>query len=438
MEARNENALYCSLHRRVLLLQRRMRALRSQAKFPLDSVSAIILVWIGYKPSLQFGDLQRHLKIPKASLSRLLKNLVSHGFLTSRTSEVDSRKKTFAFTQKGFALWGQLETINNRLVRIGAYPLDASQIRAATEAIRAIASGLGAPLEPERPGEEPLFTQIRRLSRVSCMVGPNYLGVDHDIMIYHIFSELGFSGRPVPLQFFIKNLRIPPSSLSREVSKLAQRGLVLKEQARHDRKLTLLKLTEKGWRHFWACEELIGMRYKAALATVPASTIQQWIEAFEPLAGLESPTFKEAPLFAERCTSEESLRPVRAFIVEEAVRTGRHQNLPNTILPPGRVCISVREADQILAVALAPAEQHGPQAIFSSFFLSREVSTPQLEKEVFAKAAECLRGCPMPYKIEGDDPLRIEVCAPSGTPEQASSPFPSSAPNPLSPLPSAT
>jgi len=438
MELRPELAQLCSLHRGVLLLQRRMRALRSQAKFPLDSISAIVLVWIGHRPSLQFGDLQRFLKIPKASLSRFLKNLVKRGFLVSRTSAADSRKKTFTFTPKGIALLNELETINNRLVRLGAHPLDGTQLRAATEAIGAVASGLGAPLDAARPGEEPLFTQIRRLSRVSGMIGPNYMGLGHDIMAYHIFSELGFSGRPVPLQFFLKNLRVPASSLSREVSRLAQRGLIQREQARHDRKLTLLKLTERGWRHFWACEETIGLQYQAALAAVPPGKIGEWIDALQHLEGLESPTFEDAPLVAERCDSEESLRLVRAFIVEEAVRTGKHQDLPNTILPPGKLCISVREAGRILAVALAPVGAQGPQASFSSFVLSREVATEQLAREIFDKAAECLRGSAMPCNlIEESRPVAVEVAA-TPAPGSISPSPPPGCPNPLSPLPPET
>lgn len=429
----------CALHRGVLLLQRRMRALRSQSQFPLDSVSAILLVWIGHKPALQFGELQRFLGIPKATLSRFLQNLVSRGLLTSRTCAADSRKKTFSFTPKGTALLEQLEKINNRLTRVGAHPLDETQIKVVTAAIERIASGLGAPLEPERPGEEPLFTQMRRLSRASGMIGPNYMGLGHDIMIYHIFSELGFCGHAVPLQFFLKNLRIPPSSLSREVSRLAQRGLIQREQARHDRKLTLLKLTERGWRHFWACEETIGLRYEAALAATPPEKIAEWIEAFRPLEGLESPTFEDAPLVAERCDSEESLQLVRAFVVEEAVRSGKHQNLPNTILPPGHVCISVREAGRLLAVAMAPSGERGSQGAFSSFLLSREVSTEQLAKEVFAKASECLHGSPAPHRAPGDSgAMSLEVSAIPGLADPIAPSPPSGGPNPLSPLPPET
>lgn len=430
--------IFCSLHRGVMLLQRRMRGLRAQVEFPLDSVSAIILLWIGYQPTLHFGELQRFLKIPKATLSRLLKNLVTHGYLISRISDADSRKKTFEYTKKGMKLLEELEAINNRLVRVGACPLNPAQMNRIISAEEAIATGLGAPIESSRPGEEPLFTQIRRISRVSGMVGSNYLGTNHDVMIYHIFSELGFSAQPTPLQFFIKHLRIPPSSLSREISKLVSKGWIQKENVRHDRKLILLKLTDKGWKHFRSCEETIGRTYREALTNIPLETITEWTAAFEPLKGLDAPTFNDAPLKAERCTDEESLRRVRAFIVEQLVKTGRHTNLPNTILPTTQLCIAVREADTILGIGMANEKQDGPEAVFASFLLAQGVTTPQLAQEIFAKAAECLRGAALPFKLANGPVYADELPpAPAKLSEQPPS-FCESTPNPAQSLLSLT
>lgn len=396
---RQSSQPYRKLHRGVLLLQRRLRALRAQVEFPLDPISAIIVMWIGDKPLLQFGELQKFLRLPKANLSRLMSSLIDLGYLSSRISDSDSRKKQFVYTQKGRKLLAELNTINNRLVRVGIYPLTATQIALITAAFEAIASGLGAPFEPERKGEEPLFGQIRRLSRVSGMVGSNYLDIGHDIMTYHIISELGWKQHAVPLRFFLKTLQVPRSSLSRDISQLVARGWIQREQARHDRKVILLRLTEKGRRHFESCEESIGSSYKRALVDVPIPTIEEWSELLHTLEGLEHPDFQAAPIFAERCESEASLRKVRGFIVEELVRTQRHFSLPNQILPQGQLCISVREADTIIGVAFAPESQPANAAAFSAVFLSQDVSTPHLAHEVFSKAAECLRGAPLPVQI---------------------------------------
>lgn len=392
---------YRKLHRGFLLLQRRMRSLRTQIDFPLDSISAIIVLWIGYKPVLHFGELQRYLKIPKATLSRLMQSLVDQGFLRASITKSDTRKKQFEYTKEGLKLLAQLDTVNNRLVRLGTSPLTRSQRESVTAAVAAIATGLGAPPAPGHPGEEPLFTEIRRLSRVSGMVGTNYLGSGHDIMLYHVFSELGHRGRLVPLQFFHRALRIPSSSLSREISKLAARGWIEKLHARRDRKLVLLRLTEKGLLHYERCEAMFAAKYQSALHNVPLHKVNEWLAALAPLEGLEPPTLEDAPIFAERCESDESLHQARAFVTQELVRTNQPPLPPDAIFPNGQDCIAIREADTLLALAFAPKDQGNDEtARFSSVFLSQEVATPEFARALLAKAAEYLRGKPAPLKVE--------------------------------------
>ena len=401
MTGQQENLdVYRDLHRGFLVLQRRMRSLRSQLDFPLDSISAIVLLWIGYKPVLHFGELQRTLHIPKANLSRLMQSLVERGYVESSVTESDTRKKQFQYTTKGAKLLAQLDTINNRLVRLGTYPLSREQIASATAAVAAIATGLGAPPDAGHPGEEPLFTQIRRLLRVSGMIGSDYLGCGHEIMLYHVFSELGRKAQPIPLKFFLKALQIPPSSLSRDISKLVTKGWIEKVYSRSDRKQLLLRLTEKGVKHYEQCETLMAEKYRGALQGIPLETIQEWITALAPLEGLEPPMIDEAPIVAERCESDMALHAARTFVVQELVRAGQSAPAPDAIIPADQECIAVREAGCLMAIAFAPKEQRGAEAIFSSVVLSHEVSTEKFARAIVAKASELLRGSPLSAKVE--------------------------------------
>lgn len=391
---------YRELHRRFLVLQRRMRALRSQLDFPFDPISAILLLWIGYKPVLHFGELQRFLHIPKANLSRLMKNLAKRGYVQASITKSDTRKKQFQYTPKGLKLLAQLDTINNRLVRLGTYPLSPAQITSVTCAVEAIATGLGAPADAGHPGEEPLFTQIRRLLRVSGMIGSNYLGCGHEIMLYHVFSELGRCAQPIPLKFFLKALQIPPSSLSRDISKLVTKGWIEKIYSRFDRKQLLLQLTEKGVRHYEQCENLMASKYQAALRSIPIETINEWISAFAPLEGLEPPLIVDAPLVAERCDSEIALLAARTFIAQELQRASRSSPSPDSIIPADQECIAVREAGTLLALLFAPKDQIAQQVVFSSIFLSHEVSTEKFARAIVAKASELMCGSPLAAKVE--------------------------------------
>ncbi len=398
---RDEIETYKKLHRGFLLLQRRMRSLRTQIDFPLDSISAIIVLWIGFKPVLHFGELQRYLRIPKATLSRLMQSLVDKGYLRASVTASDTRKKQYEYTEEGLQLLAQLDTVNNRLVRLGTYPLTPDQRASVIEAVRALATGLGAPPAAGHPGEEPLFTEIRRISRVSGMVGSNYLGSGHDIMLYHIFSELGLRGRLVPLKFFTKTLRIPPSSLSREISKFVSRGWIEKLHSRRDRKLVLLRLTEKGRQHYEECEEMMATRYQEALRGTPLETVREWIAAFAPLEGLEPPALHDGPIAAERCESDAALHEARVFVVEELLRSNQRPKKPEAIIPTDHDCIAIREAGKLLALVLAPRGQEAAQpALFSSAILSSEVATPEHAKALLAKAAECVSGKGTTLQIE--------------------------------------
>ena len=232
------------------------------------------------------------------------------------------------------------------------------------------------------------------------MIGSDYLGCGHEIMLYHIFSELGRRPEPVPLKFFLKALQIPPSSLSRDISKLVSKGWIEKVYSRSDRKQLLLRLTERGVIHYEQCENLMAERYRSALREIPLETIHRWIDALSPLEGLEPPMIDEAPIVAERCESDMALHAARTFVVQELVRAGQSAPSPDSIAPADQECIAVREAGVLMAVAFAPRAHSGVEAVFSSVVLSHEVSTEKFAHAVVAKAAELLRGSPLSAKVE--------------------------------------
>jgi hypothetical protein len=53
-----------------------------------------------------------------------------------------------------------------------------------------------------------------------------------------------------------------------------------------------------------------------------------------------------------------------------------------------------------MAIAFAPKEQRGAEAVFSSVVLSHEVSTEKFARAIVAKASELLRGSPLSAKVE--------------------------------------
>lgn len=75
-----------------------------------------VIYFVGRYPSLSVSELLAILRITKQSLSRVLGELVSRGFVSSEPSPKDRRKRLLNLTEKGRALEDRLSTVQRACV----------------------------------------------------------------------------------------------------------------------------------------------------------------------------------------------------------------------------------------------------------------------------------------------------------------------------------
>ena len=75
-----------------------------------------VIYFVGRYPSLSVSELLGILRITKQSLSRVLGELVEQGFVSSRPSPQDKRRRMLELSEKGRELEGRLSTVQRACI----------------------------------------------------------------------------------------------------------------------------------------------------------------------------------------------------------------------------------------------------------------------------------------------------------------------------------
>lgn len=350
---------------------------------PISAVEGIILARIYAYPDISAGELSEVFALSRSKVSRLLIKLEMQGYLNADPLKEDRRNKRLSFTPAGEALLEELNKLNGKISRRGCSCLSKSEYAKLLEYFDRLASGFGAERDANMFWEDELSAHRRRMVIAQRIIADRYLDAEVDLDNFHILLEIDRARTGVcSFRQLAENLPVHPSTLSRNIDRLAARGLVKKLVPDSDRRQLELSFSAQGKNKFNSWKEKIAARFQQALLAVVAfdsdqprsfsqRELKEFIQLLAEVNASPLPLLPEFKLSAQKLRTPAELKRARAFLLEYLVREQKHLNLEERILGIANVCGQLAQEKDIQAVF--EVEVRGELADLKHLALSRQL-----------------------------------------------------------------
>jgi DNA-binding MarR family transcriptional regulator len=308
-------------------------------------------------PDFSARDIERRLGISKFQIARLLSHLEDGGCIRRSPSATDQRFNTIELTPLGEELLQRSEaldaTVSERLLE-ALQPHERSTF---ISFMQRLATGLGARPQRLQHGEHPLFLEQRRLVEATGTITANYMGTGYPIVAVHMFLDLSRHDS-MTFKALERGLPFEATMISRLTSKFVTRGFIVKQPNPEDARSIVLRLTERGKKHFKErIQDPLDAKHTVALKGFEESELTVFMSMLTRIADLDLTNYVSTAAATRLCAKEPELHLARRFLVERLVAEQRHGQLSASLLPKDSFCTAYYREGTIVALLEARFER---------------------------------------------------------------------------------
>lgn len=334
----------------VLRFNRRLTFIVNQLAPPLTLNESHVLGEIGRRRLITAAEIGRNLVLEKSIVSRLLAALGKRGLVSSESSPADGRLKHLKLTPAGEKIFEEDDNLRSEQVRRCVAALSSYEQSDLAYFLAVMADSLHASDVPLTQSDSSLKIQIRRLTRAMGFLGDNLLGTGLSVQKCQLLSILNSGAGICSMSMLREELPYESSMLSRLVSFLQAARLVIKDSIAGDLRRLGVKPTSAG-RRFWSEKSRLAGNF--IVQTLSGETPERMshfaslLEKFLQGRRLFDGVFGENGIAIRVLAGEEQIMNGRAFLVQELVRRGEHNRLPEMLLSRRNFCVGVYRNDEL-------------------------------------------------------------------------------------------
>jgi DNA-binding MarR family transcriptional regulator len=341
------------LYRRFLAFNRRLVFLMRHLTLPLTVNESYLLADVALAPGLTPGESCRRLRIPKGTLSRVVRSLAARRLLTVHTDAGDRRLQRLWITVRGRRTLAADIAVRNREMDLCVETLSPSERTELVQRLGEAADGLGAPPLASAFSEDPLLIAIRRLTKVLAIQGGDCMGTGQPVLVCQALHLLQGAHEPVPFRALLRLLPCEAADLSRLLHRLARSGRLRKAVSPADRRQSQVILTPDGEDFASLLERRAALRLDRASAAVNTHAQARLLDLLQRF--LETPVSvgdtERGGDWRYALLPDGGRAAARAFLWEALTRTGERDPLPAWILAPPHLCAAAYDRGRLAGVA---------------------------------------------------------------------------------------
>lgn len=336
----NKNASAKQVRSRItdqfLRFNRKLLFAVSEVPHELTVNESQVVSFIEISPGSLSRDLAESLQLDKSTVSRVIASLYKRGVLEEREGAEDRRTKRLYLSEVGVAQLQRDSEARNLMTLRCVEGLSDSQRHELVKLLHRLADNLGATSINTRPDDNPLKIAIRRLTRSMGFLGARSFGSEVPIEIYQILNLVGNS-KDNGITVAALNLELPyeRTTTSHHISHLRRLGLLSKSRSKLDSRQFLIRLTEKGKKHWIRALEGSGRLLEIGLRSFTDDEINQLQSLLAKFLenDLFLPVGKQHNVgLLTSINSELEKQSARAFIVRYLIGLGIERRTPATLM----------------------------------------------------------------------------------------------------------
>lgn len=244
--------------------------------FTLSLGEALLLLIVHSEPDKSIGEIAQQLGLERSWVSRMISSLEKHALLKSSGSAGDRRVRNVRITKRGSSELSQLMAARAEIIKETYKELSEEEMEELTRLLRKLSNGLHAPQYSAEIETHPVDAELARLSWMVGVIGDNFMFSGMSVSKYQLLHALAKKrAQPVTPSEIAKLLPINLSSVSRLLVALESDGLLDRKPSSEDKRVSLLRISDKGVRHWEALRKVAVERITDALKGVPIAEVRR-------------------------------------------------------------------------------------------------------------------------------------------------------------------
>lgn len=291
------------------------------------------------------SQLAETLSLSRAELSRIIKTLQERGFILVSFAAKDKRSRHLSLTRKGITATQKLDAAAEASYQKMLENFTREDIFRLKSHLHTLNDGLKAPRTIERPGENPIRSEIRRYSTAQGLFGKiSFSDIKINSLQWHIISEIYEAKDELTISKLQLLLGIPGNTLSQSIEKLAQKNLLIKTRAESDRRNVILSLTSAGDQLYRDILRNSAQRFRNALQNVSSDTLADFVELLARSANY-SINSEEVIVYPQvkfkRFRSDRERNMLRNFYIKVMLNLDGEFDFQETLFASNSICIGM-------------------------------------------------------------------------------------------------
>ena len=339
------------IHDELLLIQRRMRFLRLKTSSSIDPQAQLVLPVIEASGKSTLQNMAGRLAMDPSNFSKLIKHLQQKKVIRLSKFIEDNRIKHLSLTEEGERVLDSIKSQDRYYAEVGMRPLIFEERQFIGKCFEAISNGLQIDRDQTLSGEELFLVEQKRLARGTGMLGSNYMESGYDIGIYQLLYSLLWGGE---LRFtdFLDKVPLERSVVSRQISRLTQKGILLKRKHSTDSRSIAVSFSKKAEKEFTRVHKSISRSFGSAFEQLSIKDQKQFFSLVRKAADFQN----EISTVLE-CKTESDFKIARAFYVEQLVQNKEHTSLSASLLPNSLKVFLYKEHSDVLGLLALQGNQ---------------------------------------------------------------------------------
>jgi DNA-binding MarR family transcriptional regulator len=339
---------YGELLHQLLAFQLRVRRLTPATELSL-SESQILGEIVGGKVKTA-GQLSSRSFLEKSTVSRLLARLQTKRYLRfAERAKRDLRLKPVVPTALGKRTLEQDDYTRSLVSSKLLGALSEVEHGRFVAFFKHLADGFGIDQDCPRATEHALRCEQRRLSRAFGLLGGNFFQSRLSILEFHLLTILGGSPLRLTAATLESDLPYSPSSISRALQRLERQKSISRSAITADRRNLQVVITAAGREALGKVRKRVEQELGRACRVLEPAELQQGLDLLKRVVLSQDPL--QPQLEITQAITLKDIFEARAFLVEQLVKSGRHQMLPAEILKAGTWVMQAKLRGHLVAVA---------------------------------------------------------------------------------------
>lgn len=329
----------------------------------LTTTDCYIFIDLASDRSAKFKNIAERINLDKSAVSRRVVALEDRGLIRTQTLAADERRKEYEITDKGNEFLELYERRSAEILTAFASRITRAELTKLETYFRRLADGGSVPESIVYPGENPLFTQARRLPGLFGNFKKSFADSGYSHTEWHILSILYYAATPVRAIDICNLLLLNANTVSQIIARHERMGNLERQRLESDKRNVLITLCKPGRKVLRDIEQCIVRILKKSLTKFTVEELTDFSRILLAFVGLDeqrSQPGSTTPLVILRVTGEEERQRHRAFLVTELVHANQQESLSETVLGSSSLSFGLHRGNELVGVC----ELHSKESIW--------------------------------------------------------------------------